>query len=81
MLKEISKNISFLERVARIELAQPGRKHGILPLNYTRITLLIILEKITFFNKISQKFQKTYHFYFLSKSTVLIKQSNFNAVF
>lgn len=30
--------INFLmERVARIELARPGRKHGILPLNYTRI--------------------------------------------
>ena len=26
----------ILERVARIELARPGRKHGILPLNYTR---------------------------------------------
>ena len=30
-----------MERVARIELAQPGRKHGILPLNYTRISKYI----------------------------------------
>lgn len=29
-----------LERVTRIELVQPGRKHGILPLNYTRIKIL-----------------------------------------
>ena len=31
-----------LERVARIELARPGRKHGILPLNYTRILQYLI---------------------------------------
>ena len=29
-------HLKNLERVARIELARPGRKHGILPLNYTR---------------------------------------------
>lgn len=29
-------NFYNMERVARIELARPGRKHGILPLNYTR---------------------------------------------
>ena len=31
-----------VERVARIELASLGRKHSILPLNYTRIILLIL---------------------------------------
>lgn len=39
----------IMERVARIELAQPGRKHGILPLNYTRITF--IFDYIIFFSK------------------------------
>ena len=38
--QQISKNRLWVERVARIELAQPGRKHGILPLNYTRISTL-----------------------------------------
>ena len=33
---------SLLERVARIELAPPGRKHGILPLNYTRMSTYIV---------------------------------------
>lgn len=41
--------LKYLERVARIELAQPGRKHGILPLNYTRITF--IFDYIIFFSK------------------------------
>ena len=41
-LKKVEKGwkSARLERVARIELAQPGRKHGILPLNYTRISTL-----------------------------------------
>ena len=39
LLKNVEKGwkSARLERVARIELARPGRKHGILPLNYTRI--------------------------------------------
>ena len=41
---------TLLERVARIELAQPGRKHGILPLNYTRIYNNIIQHKNKIFN-------------------------------
>lgn len=35
-----------MERVARIELAQPGRKHGILPLNYTRRLAISIIAQI-----------------------------------
>lgn len=31
-----------MERVARIELALSGRKHDILPLNYTRISFFIL---------------------------------------
>ena len=34
--QQISKNRLWVERVARIELALSGRKHDILPLNYTR---------------------------------------------
>ena len=37
---------SCLERVARIELALSGRKHDILPLNYTRTLKLILLYRI-----------------------------------
>ena len=42
LLKNVEKGwkSARLERVARIELAQPGRKHGILPLNYTRIYII-----------------------------------------
>ena len=47
----------LLERVEGIEPSPPGRKHGILPLNYTRIALSIILKNLTNFNKNSQKFQ------------------------
>ncbi len=32
----------FVEQVARIELARPGRKHGILPLNYTCTSFMSI---------------------------------------
>ena len=41
-LKKVEKGwkSARLERVTRIELVQPGRKHGILPLNYTRIKIL-----------------------------------------
>ena len=35
-----------MERVARIELALSGRKHDILPLNYTRTLKLILLYRI-----------------------------------
>ena len=37
LLKKQQSVFNTMERVARIELARPGRKHGILPLNYTRI--------------------------------------------
>ena len=44
--KEIQTNrcipLLLMERVARIELALSGRKHDILPLNYTRILNLSI---------------------------------------
>lgn len=34
----------LVEQVARIELARPGRKHGILPLNYTCISFMSIAQ-------------------------------------
>ena len=47
LFKTIQKHLKSakVERVARIELAQPGRKHGILPLNYTRNLYLILYLK------------------------------------
>ena len=46
-----------MERVARIELAQPGRKHGILPLNYTR-NLFTLPFNYTQLQLLFQVFQK-----------------------
>ena len=48
----------FMERVEGIEPSPPGRKHGILPLNYTRKSFPIIQKNKNNFNKNSQKFQK-----------------------
>ena len=39
----------IMERVARIELARPGRKHGILPLNYTRKKIILLGANLIYF--------------------------------
>lgn len=46
--KKIKAKTPLLERVVGIEPTRPGRKHGILPLNYTRkfIFILYTIEKI-----------------------------------
>ena len=52
----------LLERVAGIEPALSGRKHDILPLNYTRITIYIISQKMNkckYIKQIKCKYSKT----------------------
>ncbi len=52
----------IMERVAGIEPALSGRKHDILPLNYTRITIYIISQKMNkckYIKQIKCKYSKT----------------------
>ena len=58
--QQISKNRLWVERVARIELAQPGRKHGILPLNYTRMYIYLLYLNSLFFSTFITKFLHIY---------------------
>ena len=57
---EVLKKWAFVERVARIELAQPGRKHGILPLNYTRMYIYLLYLNSLFFSTFISKILHIY---------------------
>ena len=62
LLKNVEKGwkSARVERVARIELAQPGRKHGILPLNYTRMYIYLLYLNSLFFSTFITKFLHIY---------------------